>query len=95
MMNYKNGRVCFWTTAVQNALILQYAEYYGCSRSYAVSLIVRRYMANEMLTGTSLGDKLQTAYDTLMSNPRRATSELASQVVDKGMDRNGSDDVPW
>jgi hypothetical protein len=95
-MYHKSQRICFWTTAVQNAMIYAYAEYYGVSRSRAVAMIVRRYFSATMAETTALGPQLKERYDLLMGSGRMGTaSELASNEEDKRLDGPASDEVPW
>lgn len=94
-MRNGNQRLCFWTTAVQSALVLQYADYYGVSRSFALQMIVRRQLHAEMNKQTTLGDRLQGAYNLLMSSPYRSVKEQSMAVVDNGLDAAASEEVPF
>ena len=85
------GRICFWTTGIQIDLVSCVAEYYGTSRSRAVALIVRKWLASEMSLGSVLGVALKEAQTTMRNySPLRAVRDLADEEVCRGID-----DIPW
>lgn len=91
-----NDRICFWTTYVQQHLIVEVCNHLGISRSAACELLIRRALQDMMDEPTRLADSLQTRLRGLrQDHPLSYAQDLARRTVDEGLAPKIVDDIPY
>lgn len=87
------GRVCFWTSAVQEVLLYAWAGYYDISRSAAVEMIVREALSRRINDGDRLGEVLgEVQSDFTARHPLAAAKDMSRREVDKALRKSAHEE---